>query len=154
MALDLMTLKQQVHQNLSEQIEQRITNAKKAMEAAANARNKETKSSSGDKFETNRAMMHAQEERNKVQLIKAISLKNNLLQIKQFSVLDKIGLGCLVFTSEGKFYLSVGFGKLKVNGITIYAISRAAPIGKLLWNKCIGEKIIYNGKTLIIQDLI
>jgi len=46
------------------EIEKRIHTAKSAMESAEESARNETKSSAGDKFETGRAMMHLEKEKN------------------------------------------------------------------------------------------
>ena len=83
-----------------------------------NQKSTQTKSSAGDKFETSRAMMQAEEERSKVQLVKAVNLKNDLTQIDINRVSDRVILGSLVFTNQGNYFLSIGLGKILVDGAT------------------------------------
>jgi len=146
-------IKQQIYQQLESLIAQRMDTAQSAMQAAEESRDNETKSSAGDKYETGRAMMHLEKEKNKVQLIKAKQLKNELAQIKIAKLSDKVIAGSLVITNQGKYFISVGLGKIIIDDIVYYAVSPLAPIGKVLLNQQVGSSINFQGKTILITHL-
>ena len=75
---NLSTLKKRVYTQLKNLTEEKITQAEKAVAAAIEARDGETKSSAGDKFETGRAMMQLEQQRHEVQLSKAFQLSADL----------------------------------------------------------------------------
>ncbi|GAL85482.1 hypothetical protein MYP_2711 [Sporocytophaga myxococcoides] len=132
-------------------VEQRIASSQKAIEHAQLAANEETKSSAGDKYETGRAMMQLEIEKQSVQLGEAMKLKQVLSQINPEKTTDTIQSGSLVFTDQGNFYISISAGKLDIDGITYFAVSPVSPIGTLLIGKNSGETIILNAKTFTIR---
>ena len=148
-----MSTKKQLYQQLQQQIDQRVSNAQKAMKAAEDSKNNETKSSAGDKFETSRAMMQGEEERNKIQLGKALDLQRQLAQIDIHKTSKIVVLGSLVSTNQGTYFLSLGFGKIDLKGTTYFAISLASPIGQLLFGKSENEAINFRGKPILIEKI-
>lgn len=149
-----MSIKEQLYEQIQQLIDQRVSNAQKAMYAAATSKSNQTKSSAGDKFETGRAMMQAEEDRSKVQLIKAMALKNELAKFNVHLDRETVDLGSLVITNQGNYFLSVGIGKLSVDNTTYYAISPASPIGQLLVGKKPGEKVIFREKAILIREIV
>ncbi len=149
-----MIIKENLYFQLQQLTEQRVANAQKAMQSAEDSKSSQTKSSAGDKFETGRAMMQAEEERNRVQLAKAIALQNNLLQVNRFNTSESVVLGSLVVTNQGAYFLSIGIGKIILEGTTYFAISVESPIGQLLFGKKVGESISFREKKIIIKQII
>lgn len=149
-----MSTKEKLYFQLQTLIDQRVANAQKAMKSAAVSKSNQTKSSAGDKFETSRAMMQAEEERNRVQLGKALALQNDLAQVNRFTKSETAVLGSLVITNNGPYFLSIGIGKVKLGDKTFFAISLESPIGQLLFGKKVGEKVNFRGKTIIIEQLL
>ena len=148
-----MSIKKQLYQQLQEQVDQRVSNAQKAMKAAEDSKNNETKSSAGDKFETSRAMMQGEEERNKIQLVKAVDLQRQLAQIDITKTSKIVVLGSIVFSNQGNYFLSIGLGKIVLEDTTYFAISLASPIGQLLFGKSEKDVVNFRGKRIEIQRL-
>ncbi|MCR6639975.1 MAG: GreA/GreB family elongation factor [Sporocytophaga sp.] len=134
-------------------VEQRIASSQKAIEHAQLAANEETKSSAGDKYETGRAMMQLEIEKQSVQLAEAMKLKHVLSQINPEKTTETIQSGSLVFTDQGNFYISISAGKLDLEGMTYFAVSPVSPIGALLIGKKSGDTILLNGKTFTIRKI-
>jgi hypothetical protein len=84
----------------------------KNIELAQEASRDDTKSSAGDKYETTRAMMQIEIDTNKKRLLETQSLENILLGI-DIKTPSKIGLGSLVKTNQGTFFISIGLGQIK-----------------------------------------
>ena len=148
-----MSIKKQLYQQLQEQVDQRVSNAQKAMKAAEDSKNNETKSSAGDKFETSRAMMQGEEERNKIQLVKAVDLQRQLAQIDITKTSKIVVLGSIVFSNQGNYFLSIGLGKIVLEDTTYFAISLASPIGQLLFGKSEKDVVNFRGKRIEIQRM-
>lgn len=148
--------KQKIVQHLYQLLDQKINTAEVAIQSAKEARDHETKSSAGDKFETGRAMMQIEQQKNEVQLSKAITLKKTLEQINldkvplENAAATKVELGSLVQTTAGLFFLAIGIGKIEIEKKKIFVISLAAPMGKLLFGKKAGDEINFQGKTSTI----
>lgn len=114
----------------------------------------ETKSSVGDKYETGRAMLHLEKEKQMVQLSN-LEYSNKLLQSIDPDVQNNtVQAGAFVKTSKGNFYIAIGAGKLSVEAFDFYAITLSSPIGKILFNKTKGDKILFRGIEYIIEEIL
>lgn len=147
-------IKQALYQLCVDFIDQRIQTAETALEQAREASNDDTKSSAGDKYETSREMMQQDIDRNKRLLLDAQENQRVLRAVEiNAANSDRVRHGSLVYTSQGAFYISISAGQLNVEGKSIFAISPASPIGKLLLEKKKGESLSFNGKTYIIEEI-
>jgi len=111
------------------------------------------KSSAGDKFETSRALMQTEYDKIDNQLL---ILKNQLRAIKSISLSDKkrkVGVGSFITTNKSFYFISIGLGKQIIDNNDIYVISLSSPIGKLLNNKKKGDKIVFNNKEELIENI-
>ncbi len=147
-------LKKIIINRLHEIVDLKIKTARSAVESAKKSRNNDTKSSAGDKHETGRAMMQIELEKNELQLSKALVLKQELSQINIKKEFKKVEYGSLVITDHGKFFISIGIGKLELSKETFFVISLASPIGKLLQNKTAGEKVQFQEREITIKVII
>ena len=129
-------------------IEQRISAARTAMQAAQESSSSETKSSAGDKYETGREMANAERDRNAAHMQQAQQLQAELARISPDAACDTVRPGALVHTSLGWFYVAVSAGKLAVDGQEVFAVSAAAPVALALKGKRVGEEAAFNGKTV------
>ncbi|MCB0582321.1 MAG: hypothetical protein KDD10_23785 [Phaeodactylibacter sp.] len=150
---DYKQIKTQLHAHCLARAAQSIQTARAALEAAQEAGNSETRSSAGDKYETGRAMMQAEQERHKAQLLKAIELKNRLAQIRPDHSSETAGPGSLVITNHGKFYLSAGLGKVKLEGAVYFAVSPESPLGHALKGRKKGEQFIFQGRNYAVGEI-
>ena len=134
-------------------MEERIETAQIALDQAREASNDDTKSSAGDKYETSREMMQQDIDRNKRLLLDAQDNLRILQAIGNYTDSEFIKHGSLVDTNQGLFYVSVSAGQINVDGKSIFAISPASPIGKLLLDKKKGDKFNFNGKDYTVQGV-
>ena len=149
----MQQIKNQLYQQCLTFIEQRIQTADTALQQAREASNDDTKSSAGDKYETSREMMQQDIDRNKRLLIDA---QDNLRVLQSIDAAQKsanVTHGSYVVTSQGSFYISVSAGQLHVGDKTIFAVSPASPIGKLLLEKKKGDGFDFNGKKYSIENV-
>ena len=146
--------KRMLYKHLLEFISVRIKQAQHAITNVKESRDNETKSTAGDKYETGRAMMHIELQRHEMQLSKNILQKEELLQLKIDGEYDEVELGCLVSTDRGNFFLSIGLGKVHLNGLDYFCLSPVSPIGELLINKKIGATISFRNTSYTILELI
>jgi transcription elongation GreA/GreB family factor len=147
-------MKEIIFNRIMEIINDRIESTKKAISAAKESRDNETKCSSGDKYETGRTMMNFELEKSRVLLNKTLNLKNELSQIDLHKQNKTVTLGSLVRVTNACYFISVGIGKLEVENETVIAISLASPIGKLLNNKNVGNKFKFRGEEITITEII
>ncbi len=147
-------LKQKAHKKVLALINKKIETAQNAIDAAIESRDNETKSSVGDKYETGRAMMQNEQQRNEVRLAIALGLKSDMKQIPPSKTSIKVEAGALLNLGETIIYVSVGLGKIKLDQLTIFAISMASPLGQALHNKVIGDKIMFKEKESVILAIV
>jgi transcription elongation GreA/GreB family factor len=148
-----MAEKFKVYTHCLELLESKINSLVSDIKSFQEASNNDTKSSAGDKFETNRAMMNLEKEKAAFQLDELQKMRETFLKIKPNAKHDKIQLGSFISCNLGKFYFSVGLGKIQVEEEQFMAISLASPLGKELLGKMVGDKIAFNGKEVEILDL-
>ena len=129
-------------------IEQRIAAARTAMQAAQESSSSETKSSAGDKYETGREMANAERDRNAAHMQQAQQLQAALARISPDAACDTVRPGALVYTSLGRFYISISAGKL--DGHDVFAVSPAAPVAVALKGLRAGQEAVFNGKAVRI----
>ena len=113
----------------------------------------ETKSSAGDKHETGRAMIHLEREKLGHQLSELEKMQQLFSKVPNDSNVKTIGLGNIVVTETLIYYIAISAGECIVQNHSMYCISAATPIGRLLMGNSVGHKIAFNGKTAIILGI-
>lgn len=113
----------------------------------------ETKSSVGDKYETGRAMLHLEQEKNNHHLREAQDQRKLLQSLERHSLSEKIVPGSLVKTNKGWFFISGAFGKISIEEGVVMAISPVSPLGKNLMNRSALDSIKVLETTYTIEAL-
>jgi transcription elongation GreA/GreB family factor len=147
-------IKEQLIYKIMHLLNQRIEQAKKAIQTAKESRDNETKSSVGDKYETGRTLMQMEVEKNRVQLNITEKLKAELSKINIHKNFDKVEFGSLVKTNENNYFISAALGKIELADEIYFCISMASPIGKLLHNRRVGNTFVFQGKEVKISDIL
>ena len=147
-------LKKELHNLCVNYVQARIDTAKAAINASQQAANEETKSSAGDKYETGRAMMQQETDRNQAQLNEANKLMVALNYIPINTVFEIAETGSAVITNNGRFYIAISAGKLALDGESYIAVSPASPIGIKLKGLQVGNEFDLNGKQYRIENII
>jgi len=140
-----LSLKQQILTYCKEHTDRRLEGITAALADIKTARDGETKSSAGDKFETGRAMMQMEEAKLGGQLEEALKVRQVLDRIKPGVTPERIASGCLVATNRGNYFLAVGIGKVRIDGGVFFCTSLDSPIGNRLLGKVAGERLEFNG---------
>jgi transcription elongation GreA/GreB family factor len=147
-------LKKELYNQCLNYVQMRMEAAQLAINEAQKASNDDTKSSAGDKYETGRAMMQQETDRNMVQLNEANKLKVALNKINPNVIADKAETGSVILTGNGNFYIAVSAGILTVNGENYFAISPGSPIGLKLLGQKAGAEFKLNDKIYHIKGVI
>lgn len=147
-------IKQALHQRCLAIAEERILALQDIIRETQSAANNETKSSSGDKHETGRAMAQLEIEKLTAQLRELQNIKQNLAQINPTVTGNKVVLGSLVYTNNGNFYIAASIGKVSLENDSFFAVSPASPIGKILLTKKEQENFSLNGNAYTILAVI
>ena len=87
------------------------------------------------------------------QLDKANIALNTLHKISLKNQQTLIEFGALVITNKQNIFISVGMGKIEMDGKLYYAVSPNVPIYKVLKGKQKGEELLFNNMKLIIEDV-
>lgn len=114
----------------------------------------ETKCSMGDKYETDRAMLHLEFEKvaGQAENFKMLQKTLRLIPFSGGSVI--ISFGSVVKTSIANYFIAVPAGEITVAGEKFYAIGASAPIARCLLGKRAGEICIFNGKEIKIKEVL
>jgi len=151
--MDKYEIKETLLDEVEALIYQKIAVFQKMMDDAQDSANNETKSSAGDKFETGRAMMHLERDKNAQQLSEARKLELFLSQIKSDKMFDRVAFGSVVQTDFGNYFISIAAGRILVDEKKYFAISPQAPLAKELMQKEKGDMITFNDKSIKILDV-
>lgn len=146
-------IKTRLYNSCLEYADERILNATEAIKAARDSSTEDTKSSAGDKYETGRAMMQQDIDRQTLQLGEAQKLKGLLERIEPDKTTDTVQNGSLVYTNQGIFYIAISVGLKEMDNQNYYIISAISPIGSQLLKKTTGDKFSFNGKQYEIQSI-
>jgi hypothetical protein len=146
-------LKKALYKQCLDYVQTRMDAAEQGIKEAQQASKDDTKSSAGDKYETGRAMMQQETDRNMAALNEANKLKVALNTISPAGSSTIADAGSMVITNNGNFYLAISAGALIVDGDTYFAVSPASPIGMKLKGQKVGDGFTLNGKMYTIEDI-
>ncbi len=146
-------MKVQLLEHLKNHLDSRMQAALGAMQSAQSSANEETKSSAGDKYETARAMAQIERDRH-AQLYDQIRQERAVLdRIDPEFNFQRVGLGTLVKTSAGYFFISVSVGLVTIEDIKVIAVSPQSPLGASLMGKQRGDSFPFQQKKCIIEEI-
>jgi hypothetical protein len=151
-SLLFMNNKQKLYDQCLAYVQQRIDTAMEAMLETQESANSESKSSAGDKYETGRAMAQLERDRHAQLLADSQRMLQELQHIDLVPAVV-IRSGSLVKTSRGTFFISIGAGRIPVDGTDYLAVSSASPMGMALRGKRVGDIAMFNNVTYIIEEV-
>ena len=61
--------------------------------------------------------------------------------------------GAIVKTGKGNYFFSIAYGKIEVNGESIFCLSPVSPIGKVLSGKQAGDKVLFQGQEIQVKTI-
>ncbi len=142
--------KSEILQIIQDKLSAKIENLERLI-AETRASNSETKSSMGDKFETTREMVQQEINNLQIQLNENANARNSLklINVKPHQM---VGLGSLVQTDKGLFYIAVSLGEIIFDKKKIFVISTESPLAKELFGKKKNDEIsLNNSKQMILE---
>ena len=146
-------MKEEVCQLVLEILEQKIKTLQESITSIQEARNNETKSSAGDKYETGRAVMQAELDKQVLILQNLLQQKDDILKVQITKPSEKIVFGSWVETNQGNYLIALGIGRVKDKDKEAFVISLASPLGKALKGLKLGDKIIFQNKEYKIKSI-
>lgn len=150
----MMTIKAALQTIMSNDLNNKLKQLNNDIQSLRDSRNNDTKSSAGDKYETGREMAQIELNKLEIQLAKTKELLQELEKINTTSEFNKVDFGALVLSNHENYFISIPYGKIIHEGIAYYAISAASPMGAALLRKKPGESVEFNGRTVVINELI
>lgn len=142
-------MKEQVYHSLLNLLEQKIKTAHQSIHSIQESRNNETKSNVGDKYETSRAMMQSELEKEAQVLHQLLQQQNEVQKIKKLKKSETIGFGSFVETNIGNYFIAVGLGTLE----EAFIISLLSPLGKALIGHKKGDSVQFQNRTFKIKNV-
>lgn len=113
----------------------------------------ESKSSSGDKYETGRSMLQIDRENAGKQLKEVEALIATLNKVNISATSNYARLGSLVVTNHFTYFISISIGAISVHDLRYLCIALNSPIGQLLNGKRVGEEFSFNGMQFIVENI-
>ena len=147
------TTKEALYQLCESHVQGRLSALEQRLKDIEDSMGAETKSSAGDKYETGRAMLHLEKEKQMRQLATVLENKKYLSAIDPTKIQDQVEQGAVVETNQGNFYIAISAGKLVLNEVTYFAITLASPIGKVLFQHKVGDKVNFRGRKYEIKQV-
>ncbi len=151
--MSLKSLEEKIHRCCVQYAQERINNAKEAIDEAQSAANSETKSTAGDKHDTSRAMSQLAVEQNTVALNQALKLNKILGAINVEREFESVRAGALVQTNRGIYYIVISAGKVVVEDKTIFCLSPGAPLAQVMLDKKKGTFFSFNQLNFEILEI-
>ena len=148
-----LSIKDQVLKALKDDLRKKVKSSSQEILSIRESRNSDTKSSAGDKFETGRAMAQMELEKMERALSRSTKLLQDLELINSEKHFKQVEFGSLIITSKGNYFASFGLGKITIDTNDYYAISLASPIGQVLLQKKVGDKLVFQGREILIEEI-
>jgi transcription elongation GreA/GreB family factor len=114
----------------------------------------ETKSTAGDKHDTSKSMMQLEQEKLGQQLKIVLQQKKTLESIDVNRECKCVEFGCVVETNSGNFFLAISVKEILLDDQLYVPVSIQSPLAKALNNKTVGDRVMFNDKTYIINSII
>lgn len=113
----------------------------------------ESKSTSGDKHHTGRAMLQIDRENAGNQLREIEKVMRQLEKVDISNISETIRLGSIIETNQAVFFMSISVGKLEINNTFYLGVAPNSPIGMNLLGKTIGEQFSFNRNVYKIENV-
>jgi len=150
----MSNLKQLLYLQCCDYIANHESEIRRAIADAQEAANNEEKSSAGDKFETGRETMQQEIDLNLTRLGELDKQKHLFDHVLPDHTSATVQPGSVVHTNNGKYYVSIGAGKLRIEDTVYYAVSPVSPIGTKMSGLKTGDTFELNGRTYVIECVI
>lgn len=154
MSEQLLRIKGELFNYCADYVQRRISTALHAIESAREGAESETKSSSGDKYETGRAMMHLQMEQYTVQLSESMKLKEALAQIRIDGESTSVRPGSMVVTDKEIFFIAISIGNVTLKNQRFVIVSPGSPFGTSLMGLKAGDAFTFMGRRGVVKEVI
>jgi transcription elongation GreA/GreB family factor len=53
-----------------------------------------------------------------------------------------------------KIFISIGIGRVNVDGEEVLVVASTSPLGKVLMGRSVGDAVTFNGQSMTIVDVV
>ncbi|MCB0464614.1 MAG: 3-oxoacyl-ACP synthase [Aequorivita sp.] len=146
-------IKTELLQHCQKQVDARYSKIKQAITDIEESLLEESKSSSGDKHETGRAMLQIDRENAGKQLQEIEKIVPLLKKIDVNATSDYARLGSLVYTDKFTYFISLSIGSVLIGKTNYLCIALNSPVGILLSGKKKEDEFNLNGNIYKITSV-
>jgi transcription elongation GreA/GreB family factor len=148
-----MSIKDLLLQKCTEFVSQKIKTIEHSILELRLAASSETKSSVGDKYETGRAMIQLEIEKNAAQLKVWQHQLLELQPIDSNKKSNRVEFAAIVKCTNANYFIAQACGKFIVDNESYFAVSVNSPIFKAMSGKIAGEHFDFNGQQAKILEI-
>jgi|TARA_B110000240_G_scaffold144361_1_gene159704 hypothetical protein len=152
--MTILELKFELQQQCKDLIKLRYDSINKTISDIEYSLKEESKSTSGDKHHTGRAMLQIERENAGNQLREIEKVMHELGKVGISLASETIRLGSIVETNQSNFFMSISVGKLETNNLIYLGVAPKSPIGMCLLGKTKGDQFNFNGKVYKILAVL
>ena len=152
--MTILELKFELQQQCKDLIKLRYDSINKTISDIEYSLKEESKSTSGDKHHTGRAMLQIERENAGNQLREIEKVMHELGKVGISLESETIRLGSIVETNQSNFFMSISVGKLETNNLIYLGVAPKSPIGMCLLGKTKGDQFNFNGKVYKILAVL
>ena len=145
--MNTLELKFELQQQCKDLIKLRHDSINKTISDIEYSLKEESKSTSGDKHHTGRAMLQIERENAGNQLREIEKVIYQLSKVDISLASETIRLGSIVETNQATFFMSISVGKLETNNLLYLGVAPNSPIGMCLLGKTKGDQFNFNRKV-------
>ncbi|CAM3337720.1 3-oxoacyl-ACP synthase [Aequorivita lipolytica] len=146
-------LKTELLQHCQKQVDNRYSKIKQTIVDIEESLLEESKSSSGDKHETGRAMLQIDRENAGKQLQEIEKVVQILKKIDVKATSDYARLGSLVYTDKYTYFISISIGTVAIGKTDYLCVALNSPVGMLISGKNKGDEFNLNGSVYKITSV-
>ena len=152
--MNTLELKFELQQQCKDLIKLRHDSINKTISDIEYSLKEESKSTSGDKHHTGRAMLQIERENAGNQLREIEKVIYQLSKVDISLASETIRLGSIVETNQATFFMSISVGKLETNNLLYLGVATNSPIGICLLGKTKGDQFNFNRKVYKVLTVL
>lgn len=149
--MNISDLKQELLNTCLKEVEDRAESLRLVMQDAQQSANDYGQPK--DRYDSYRAQLLRKRDMFGQQLQKILSQKNILEKVDPFKKHDEASFGSIVMTDKQNIFVSVGLGKVELNGESFFVISPAVPYFKAVEGKKRGDIFEFRGQKFSILEI-
>jgi transcription elongation GreA/GreB family factor len=131
-------------------LEEKIAGLQLQLDELKTGLSADSKSTSGDKHETSRAMAHIEQEHLAGQMAVLRAQLLSVHKLRSVASGPAIAAGSLVTTNHGIFYLCVALGRITADGNEVMVLSAQSPLGQVFLGKHTGDTFTFGGRSYVV----